>query len=362
MDAQGVDRDPAGECCCCDGRGTVAGYGVCPLCNGEAAPPEPDLAAVAAAVASGLPRVDSAAGVGGPCPARPAPSGDGTGLFADRPLAPGDLVCGEVPLLTVLGTEAIRQLVVEEHSASGGSTSEMRVINELYVEDVRLLFALARALEQLAPEMQDAFLALADSFPGGPAFRPGVWVCIESPQDCRKEFAGRRGHILRSQPEGGRAAFVIDVGGMILHGIGEEEMEARSAGTLGGIFLTNAVSEKARDVSRVYHLTSRINHACRPNAVAIEHDEARYVLAASAIRSGDEVTISYIEDYCHPERAQLRTRVREIANCVRLDPTALLLGLFRQQLFVKWGFWCFCRRCAPLAEASSSALRHWESI
>uniref|UniRef100_A0A7S4Q8M8 Uncharacterized protein n=1 Tax=Alexandrium monilatum TaxID=311494 RepID=A0A7S4Q8M8_9DINO len=29
---------------------------------------------------------------------------------------------------------------------------------------------------------------------------------------------------------------------------------------------------------------------------------------------------------------------------------------------VKWGFWCRCLRCGPLAEASLSALRRWETL
>merc|ERR1712129_530299 len=124
----------------------------------------------------------------------------------------------------------------------------------------------------------------------------------------------------------------------------------------GGIFLTNAVGDSERDVSSVYSLGSRFNHSCRPNAIVAQVGGMRCFFAMGEIAQGEEICISYIEDYTCPQHTALRAQVQSIAPLLDLDPQVLLVALFRQQLFVKWGFWCECCRCAPVAAAADEAL------
>merc|ERR1711879_155020 len=126
--------------------------------------------------------------------------------------------------------------------------------------------------------------------------------------------------------------------------------------------LTNAVSDTDLDVTRVYLLTSRLNHSCEPNALVVCVGGDRCVFAAEDIDEGTEICISYIEDYSIGDaHAGLRDRIANVGGVLDINAELLLVGLFRQQIFAKWGFWCVCRRCAPLMEKADVAVARFLS-
>merc|ERR1719492_66659 len=110
-----------------------------------------------------------------------------------------------------------------------------------------------------------------------------------------------------------------------------DSFSAEGQSTLGGIFITNAVAEAESDTSHVYAKSSRINHSCRPNAVVVERGRSRHIFAASKVSAGDEICISYIEDYSCERCAEFRENLRQIAILASLDCELLLVGLFRRQ-------------------------------
>lgn len=137
-----------------------------------------------------------------------------------------------------------------------------------------------------------------------------------------------------------------------------------SQGTLGGICLTNAVDgDDGMDVSHVYARSSRANHSCRPNAVVaidgVRH--ARQLYAVREILPNEEICISYAEDYEAPKHAVIREQLHGLAEALGLHAEALLLGLFREQVFAKWGFWCTCPRCGPASTGADLALAQWHA-
>lgn len=85
--------------------------------------------------------------------------------------------------------------------------------------------------------------------------------------------------------------------------------------------------DTACEGSGFYALHSCANHSCNPNAV-VEGDSSgeAVVLACRAIKAGEEVCISYIE-----EEAPYRERQAALAD---------------------YGFACVCERCAEEAAAS----------
>jgi len=362
--------DPPVVCCCCDGTGLVEVYGACPLCDGAGShgtedggkasdlifTAPPGLLAVAQAVAypGGLASEGSACVV-------EVIAGKGKGLCTVGSLRPGSLILAEAPLVTLTGTEAIRSQVVGENGrlVDGASTSGMRHINELFAQDERLIHSVAGAVEQLEVAAQDEFLDLADSFCDEAGLGPGVCVHITNPEFQDASHLGK-GYIVRQD---GADCFVVNVAGQFLYNVKGTDLAPRSKSTLGGIFLTNAVSCGGDDdVSCVYQLSSRINHSCRPNAVVVEVDMVRHIFAVDVIAPGSEINISYIEDFGCRRHTEFRESVRSVAATVALDTDALLVGLFKQQLFVKWGFWCCCARCALMRIESDEALARWSNL
>lgn len=346
------------HCYCCGGEG-CDDYGPCPLCDGRGLcdddddDDDTDAAATQNLLSSDLLRRRSqetfaysvrAAEHKGHC------------LHTDCALRLGDLILVEKPLLSVAGTEALRAKVMADNYCTTKLTciSDLRQANEVFAKDERLTRAVARAFSKADTLAQTAFLELSDSFFVDGSLGPGVWVQL---------VVGTCGFIVESKSKNGSDFFVVDVDGELVQDIPRHQIVPRSRGTLGGIFLTNAVDEAASDVSHVYAVTSRINHSCRPNAIATTQDSMRCILAARDIQAGDEISISYIQDYRKDRHhAEFCQRVEHISQLITVDAEALLVGLFRQQLFVKWGFWCHCKRCAQLAEMADIAVQRWESF
>eukprot|EP00747_Dinoflagellata_sp_TGD_P058929 gnl/TRDRNA2_/TRDRNA2_151340_c0_seq8.p1 gnl/TRDRNA2_/TRDRNA2_151340_c0~~gnl/TRDRNA2_/TRDRNA2_151340_c0_seq8.p1 ORF type:complete len:335 (-),score=56.81 gnl/TRDRNA2_/TRDRNA2_151340_c0_seq8:31-1035(-) len=291
-------------CSCCDGLGTVASYGVCPLCDGAGCPDdsgdesaEANLWAVAQAVIDGLPDAAELEKAALPCYVN-ALLGKGMGLFAACSIRPGELILGETPLVTVAGTEELRHCIAQSISdGEGTDTLDMRYVNQICAHDPQFNRNIARALEQLDVSAQEEFLALQDSFCDEMCVGPGVWVEVshtEHGAPCA--LCGTYGFIVRRNlNDSGQV--VVDVGGLLVN-CAQESLKQKCRGTLGGIFLTNAVGDSNSDVSFVYSTSSRINHSCRPNAVVVVRNRVRYIFAAHAIDRGEEICISYIEALC----------------------------------------------------------------
>ena len=317
-----MDCDDCEICCCCDGLGFVVVSGDCPLCDGSGSLGDhPVLLTVARAIVEG-------SGCDGdlrpPCYIAADLPGRGVGLLATRDIVAGTLIMAEAPLLTVSGTETLRREIGRGTTLSDSvETSAMRSVNVLCSQDANLNLAVASSLRNLGDMAQGQFLSLADSFCGLTASAPPVLQSF----DCKVA-------------EGG------------LH-------SDKDAPTVAGIFLTNAVSDSSGDISHVYSDSSRINHSCRPNAVVMARNGTRQVYAAEAIGAGIEICISYIEDFSSEKHAGLQTSVRVAAETLCLDGDLLLVALFRQQLFVKWGFWCGCSRCGPIAARCDEVLAAW---
>ena len=85
----------------------------------------------------------------------------------------------------------------------------------------------------------------------------------------------------------------------------------------------------------------------------------RSVVATEPIESGEEICIPYINVADHEEKLSL---ARNVAGILKIDPDHLLIGLLRQSLYAKWGFWCTCPRCEPCVLESLEALERWCEI
>eukprot|EP00929_Paragymnodinium_shiwhaense_P086308 TRINITY_DN46829_c0_g1_i1.p1 TRINITY_DN46829_c0_g1~~TRINITY_DN46829_c0_g1_i1.p1 ORF type:complete len:301 (+),score=57.79 TRINITY_DN46829_c0_g1_i1:81-983(+) len=289
-----MGADNVDACICCADEGNVVGYGSCPLCDG----------------------LGSSGWAGGRLVAEEkmtsmlqdvpfevlAIVGKGIGVRATRKILAGSLIVAEPPLLRVPGVEGLRKTISQEHPeiAAALDSESMRRENELAAADERMEAAVDKELAALSEGEAAKFLALADGF----------------------------------------------------------LPDSSSGGSLAGRLLTNAVSVTEEDVACVYELTSRINHSCTPNSyVAREESGLRCVFAKTDIEAGDEICISYIEDYRDSDKhGGFRDRIIGIAPALGLDADMLVIGLFRQQLYAKWGFWCTCERCSPLAEEADEAV------
>lgn len=354
-------------CCCCRGIGEVEGVGVCPLCDGTGGfDPEgfqAGLLAVARAVADAGSDGNFAETTAHRTMIVELP-GTGQGLIAVEPFAPGELILAEVPLITVPGTEAIRDRVQAQldSGTEAGGVSSLRPVNEAFAEDARLLAAVASQVEQLDASAKEELLCLDDSFTHGAELRPGVWV--ELVGKGLGETSGRSGYVVGSEVVDGHESFVVSIAGKHHCGLPQHCLRTLSEGSIGGIFLTNAVDGcGGQDISHVYSTSSRINHSCRPNAVVTElQGHRRCVLALHQIEVGDEITISYLEDYGARRHADLRAEIAQAAKHTGLDVDALLVGLHRQKLSAKWGFWCQCPRCGPCTAEADAAVLRWEEI
>lgn len=294
--------------------------------------------------------------------------GRGYGLVATRRISAGELIIAECPLFIVHGTEAIRQQVAREHEdLSGLDTATMRKANAAAALDARFSLAVAAALGAAGATEVAAFCELSDSFfEDGSSecdekddalhIRSGSWVQLTSAANGAP--CGLSGVALRSEVDGKRVTWQVQVHDQVWSLPGEA-LRCLTVGSVGGAFLTNAVSTSGQDVACVYGLSSRINHSCRPNALVLEREGMRCIFAASAIEQGDEVCISYVEDFTSQRHSAMREKVHALARTLALDAELMLVALFRQQLFVKWGFWCTCQRCAAVAPAADLALALW---
>lgn len=255
----------------------------------------------------------------------------------------------------VEGVEGVRKLVAAENQALAESmdTLDMRRENELSARDLRLARAVARPLARLTDGQQEAFLALANGFDEGRSLQPGAWVEILPAEDGVDECKGRGLVVVECEAVPGD--FVVEALGKVR--LPGPRLRALGSGTLAGTLLTNAVSAPEEDASYVYCQTSRINHSCAPNAVAVKADHSRCIVASESIDKGEEICISYMDDGAWSDA--FREKVLSVASSLRLDGELLLLGLHRQQLFAKWGFRCRCPRCAPRAEGADRALAGW---
>ncbi|CAE7650240.1 Set5-4 [Symbiodinium sp. CCMP2592] len=131
-----------------------------------------------------------------------------------------------------------------------------------------------------------------------------------------------------------------------------EDIQVLSQKTISGILLTNAVTMESSDVARVFANFSRINHSCRPNARALQEESMRGVFTTVPVAEGEEICVSYFEEAgCLPAERLLLT-----AQLLDVGPATLHAAFVRQQLYSKWGFWCQCARCEPLADAADGAL------
>lgn len=368
------------SCCCCRGLGRDR-FGACPLCEGAGChPPEaqdsdaqssaddasasPELWGVAQAIVErlggGVPLAAAAAAASDVWPvAAESVSGRGYGLVATRRISAGELIIAECPLFIVHGTEAIRQQVAREHEdLSGLDTATMRKANAAAALDARFSLAVAAALGAAGATEVAAFCELSDSFFEDDALhiRSGSWVQLTSAANGAP--CGLSGVALRSEVDGKRVTWQVQVHDQVWSLPGEA-LRCLTVGSVGGAFLTNAVSTSGQDVACVYGLSSRINHSCRPNALVLEREGMRCIFAASAIEQGDEVCISYVEDFTSQRHSAMREKVHALARTLALDAELMLVALFRQQLFVKWGFWCTCQRCAAVAPAADLALALW---
>lgn len=138
-----------------------------------------------------------------------------------------------------------------------------------------------------------------------------------------------------------------------------ERLLPKSRGTLGGIFLTNAVSGQD-DETHLYLESARLNHSCFPNAQVVTIGQERHIFVTRAIQEGEEISITYTEDFSTSEACPgLRQQVHTVSDVLGVGGESLLVGLFRQQLFAKWGFWCLCERCAPVVSDAEEALAKW---
>ena len=93
--------------------------------------------------------------------------------------------------------------------------------------------------------------------------------------------------------------------------------------TVWGIFLTNALPMGSYRVLGIYPSVARINHSCKPNAHHFfnEEDKTEEVWITEPVRTGEEITVSYIRTFCSKS--------------------------FRQQLLQeKFGFLCSCSACS----------------
>eukprot|EP00933_Yihiella_yeosuensis_P036845 TRINITY_DN30668_c0_g1_i1.p1 TRINITY_DN30668_c0_g1~~TRINITY_DN30668_c0_g1_i1.p1 ORF type:complete len:395 (-),score=83.46 TRINITY_DN30668_c0_g1_i1:468-1652(-) len=393
------------QCCCCQGSGSVEGYGICPLCDGDAtamASDDEDVqfaqklsetfqrrqdaekgfnVTVAETLLSGLTECNVPTDAALTWSVRVSAE-NGAGLYAgimesmsktNQNVAPivaeaGQLILGEQPIFTVQGTEEVRESLVREQEelANGASVGNAHLLNMLYSRDVRLSRIIAHALAKLDDSSQNKFLQLSDGFSGGPSLSPGVWVQLADDKMCLKNGkASSHGFIVQATVAEGEEHFTVEVRQQLICGLNSKDLVVLSSGkTLGGIFLTNAVSDsdKSADISYVYPLTSRINHSCCPNAMALQHKGNRFIFAKEAIRAGEEIYISYIDTFEHSRHSEFRSSISGVAEALSLDPKVLLVGLFRQQLFLKWNFWCQCRRCAPVAQESDAALAEFEEF
>mmetsp|Transcript_125391 Transcript_125391/g.244185 ORF Transcript_125391/g.244185 Transcript_125391/m.244185 type:complete len:343 (-) Transcript_125391:119-1147(-) len=339
-----------GEVCCfCPRSGRVAKYGLCPLCDG--ASPESDDAEPGK-------KESRVAGIDKwPLRAVAVP-GAGLGLVATRLKAAGDLIIGEAPLLTVIGMEAASKAAVCANSdpMSDVDGTSTRFLNARVAADDRVVSAVAAALDDLSPELRREFLELSDSFSNadlqhGMVLRPGVWVSTPFGE----------GYVVAEEAKA-TCGITLRVAGRLVRGVECQLLEVRSAGTLGGIFFTNAVGASTGDVFHVYPIISRLNHSCRPNAVVAKKRERLEIYAVEDIAPSEEVRISYMQDYDADKHSELRAQICHAALGAQLDPEALLIGLFRQKLFVKWGFWCLCCRCIANLSESEAALERWQSF
>eukprot|EP00441_Pelagodinium_beii_P031723 CAMPEP_0197644930 /NCGR_PEP_ID=MMETSP1338-20131121/17751_1 /TAXON_ID=43686 ORGANISM="Pelagodinium beii, Strain RCC1491" /NCGR_SAMPLE_ID=MMETSP1338 /ASSEMBLY_ACC=CAM_ASM_000754 /LENGTH=202 /DNA_ID=CAMNT_0043218413 /DNA_START=19 /DNA_END=627 /DNA_ORIENTATION=+ len=190
------------------------------------------------------------------------------------------------------------------------------------------------------------FLKLGDAFETE-EFLPGSWVRVEggekSPQGTLLSLEGQPPEAVTVLTSAGeqRAAF--------------SEVRRLSSKTVSGISLTNAVTMSGKDTAEVYASFARFNHACVPNARAIQADGMRGVVATCDIEAGMEICVSYFEESkCLPA-----VGMQAIADRLGCDSEVLHVALVRQQLYSKWGFWCCCLRCSGYISEADDALARW---
>lgn len=98
--------------------------------------------------------------------------------------------------------------------------------------------------------------------------------------------------------EGLFAAETIPKGQLIVEYTGERVDDAESE-RRGGRYLFEVKKDLVIDGSHLSHTARYINHACTPNAEA-EHETTEdrvYIRASRKIRTGEEITINYGEEY-----------------------------------------------------------------
>ena len=87
----------------------------------------------------------------------------------------------------------------------------------------------------------------------------------------------------------------------------------------------------------LFKIHSKLNHSCTPNALVMQTgvDAGMIVRAAAPILAGDEVCICYLD--LEPDGAleSPSAKAKGVAT----------VAARRQELLVRYGFWCSCERC-----------------
>jgi hypothetical protein len=87
----------------------------------------------------------------------------------------------------------------------------------------------------------------------------------------------------------------------------------------------------------LFRIQSKLNHSCTPNALVMQTgvDAGMLVRAATPILAGDEVCICYLDLEPNGALESPSAKAKEAAT----------VAARRQELLVRYGFWCSCERC-----------------
>lgn len=272
-------------------------------------------------------------------------AGKGKGVFATSDLLPGTVIISELPIVSFTGVQAIQNDLRKENPSL-----DVREQTLLLRSDARMIQACAAAFASMPPSRRSKLFDLDDHCGrASDDLDVGCWVSVASDQKGQASFG------LLTSREVDRV--VVDVNGFAL----ETTMDRITVlfdKTMPGIILTNGVSSPGVDVTEVYHAFSRLNHSCMPNAKFTLFEGAMIVTIIEAVLADHEVSISYLND----DAFLPADRIKSVAQHAGLDPELLHVALFRQKLFAKWGFWCSCRRCAPIVDGADATLERWTAL
>ena len=106
----------------------------------------------------------------------------------------------------------------------------------------------------------------------------------------------------------------------------------------------------------LFKIHSKLNHSCMPNALVMQTgvDAGMLVRAATPILAGDEVCICYLDlepdGALDLDLARCTPRSRSEPDGALESPSskakeAATVAARRQELLVRYGFWCSCERC-----------------